>query len=366
MKDLRSLAVGVGVLLVGAAIGLWMLTPKAATRIALPGGGEMQVLQVSLGTNHFLSAEPKWKQVARRFTPTTMQPALGPLAGQGTQTRWETLVVCLKWPPLSNGKGLGIDKAEAILVDGVAEEAKVYVLSGVARLTVPCFQRDAGLIPLRVWQGTNRIDFVVNNPRPKQPASWTALAVPQTQLVNRANVVFRGFRQDHMTQRSQQAEYNPLVSVRGVDGNGIGWVYVKNVTIFDRWGNFQQSREGWPGPPRFTRWPPGNGPRRICVQGEEYLSAGFYPEWTNGLVQPIPPTSRMLELGIRRLFLTGPGTYEITNGTLASANRPALDTRGLLFAAEGPTGRDKRLIFTTQTPMIYCQSEVLPGIPAPR
>jgi hypothetical protein len=295
-----------------------------------------------------------------------MQPALGPLAGQGTQTRWETLVVWLNGRPLSKGKGFEIDKAEAILADGVAEEATVYVRSGVARLTVPCFQRDAGLIPLRVWQGTNRIDFVVNNPRPRQPANWTAPPIPQTQLVNRASVVFRGFRQDHMTQGFKQAEYYPLVSVRGVDGNGIGWVYLKNVTLFDRWGNFQQSREGWPGPPRFTRWPPGKGPSRICVQAEEYLSAGFCPEWTNGLVQPIAPSSRMLELGIRRLFLTGPGTYEITNGKVARLDRPALDKQGLFFAVEGPAGREKPLVFTTLTPMIYCQSEVLPGIPAPR
>lgn len=136
------------------------------SRIPLSPGRTLQVLKVTLGTNHSLSLESPWKQSMRRILPASKQTSVGPFIGYNFDTSREELIVWFdQFTPVSPASA----PFEAVLEDG-------SIVPGCIRQTpsfwqptcvaFACFNRSTRFVQLRVHDGTNLIPFAVVNPQP--------------------------------------------------------------------------------------------------------------------------------------------------------------------------------------------------------
>ena len=85
--------------LLGVMVGLAayvVITRQEQSRVLLASGSELQVLHVSIGTNHVYLAEPIWKRTLRRILPSSLESKLGTAPGETLATRYSTLVVWLR------------------------------------------------------------------------------------------------------------------------------------------------------------------------------------------------------------------------------------------------------------------------------
>jgi hypothetical protein len=313
---------------------------------------ELRVLKVSLGTNHVLSNETLWKQVARWVLPDSI---LGTFQGHRHRTSYPALVVWVGhfsrktgWP-----EPVGFNTPEAVFSDGTVVRGRKVQAWGPTSgcFEFRCFERAARDVQLAARLGTNRIVFTVRNPRPAPAGKWTALPLPQTNRLARTEVVLRNLRAPMGATHVASA-----VGARATSDANIGWVQWRT-TIFDPFGNWDQS--GWEGSFGSPGLDLGYLPRnaavwKVAVEGREYVSAGFtaVPDQTM-THYTIEPKGRLTYVGVTFLMVAGPGRYQIKGGIAQRSGGPAPGQPVLMLDRNSVA----TVVLDTSMPGVFCVSE---------
>src|SRR5688572_13985367 len=179
---------------VGLLAAALITQPTTKTAFPVNDSTELRVLKVSLGTNHFLSNEPLWKQTIRRFLPDPWEGAFGAFQGERHSTSHSALVVWVgEFHRQSGAIGMGIfEMPEAVFRDG--NVVRGATIKSRTCLEFRSFDRVARDIPLRVRCGGQTVSFTVRNPRPVRMAQWKARPIPQTNRVSNTDIVVRELR----------------------------------------------------------------------------------------------------------------------------------------------------------------------------
>src|SRR3954447_43469 len=212
----------------GAGASVFILSGPVT--VPLPDGQRMRILKVSLGSRHVFSFEPVWKQVVRRALPAALERILlKPFQGKYLETRGDNLVIWVDGA--AAGTSFSVKTASAVFTNDVTAGSIMEVRSGLYCLSFRCFQRESGVVPLRVSYQGQEITFNVKNPHPVRATNWAALPLPQTQLAGRT-----GVRLARLVPRtassSSTAECEAFLHA---GGPGVGWNWWR-ITAFDRWG----------------------------------------------------------------------------------------------------------------------------------
>ena len=313
----------------------------AITRLALDDGSELRILKVSLETNHLFQA------ISR--TPWT--------------TGYDSLVVRLeKVHPDSSSSNVTREQVEARLPDNsfVKGEDRRPRGEPTGEVEFRLFDRKAQQIYLRYHDGTNVVPFVVNNPCPTRSASWVAGPLPQTNDFSQTRFILSAVS-DFRYSGSGPSDYLRItLGVRTLEGDRTGWMYWR-VVGFDSSGNWSESSWG-----RSSRFPfllpmlsMEDPPWKLCVEAEEYISAGFIPAPTNGGYVVCTTAGRAQSLGVIFLMAADQGSYFVQNGSVTRKIESSVYTPPSATWA----GNDNwTLQVVTDRPGIVCLSEPTAGL----
>src|SRR5687767_14637951 len=100
----RTLWISAGTALGIAGFAILFATRERLPRAHITPARELRLVNVSLGTNHFFSTEPRWKQVARRLTPKKWSAWFGPIRSGSYTTPFDSLVLYLQETDLATGQ----------------------------------------------------------------------------------------------------------------------------------------------------------------------------------------------------------------------------------------------------------------------
>ena len=350
-----------GTALVLLLVIVWFCAPSnKPRRIVLSDGTEITILQASFGTNHILSFEPTWKEIARRILPKKLQQPLGTATASSLRSDYDSLVL---WIPIPTNNNSGTVSFEAKLKNGTYAPASVGAGRMVGNrgafwcVNFTSYQRQSREIPLKLRLGSDEVEFTVPN-RAITPASkWQAQALPQTKVLQDRKVTLNGAPSGITPGEWSVA---PLIggSVRYSSAENLraGWTWW-HITAFDVYANFMESPRLHGSAKYFTNYLSDEGPWRLLIKGEEYISAGRVPYPTNNFFMLLPLDDRLRHLGIEFFMVCGAGQYEISNcipqiynpSTRAPFRRPfsnfVMETRGTNWTMDiAPSGPEILLL----------------------
>ena len=172
-KPWAWMSIGGGGLLLAGLLTLWNLrTPLPAVRFA--DGRTTRVRQVSFGTNHVFSAEPIWKQAARRVLPNGWQAWLGPTRIYNRRTDHDCLAVYFEPLPRPLLDPKWRVPVEILFPDGTKHptERAIQWTPSSEWLILQNYPRGEKEITVRLWDGDHAIRIKVPNPHPVPRAAW--------------------------------------------------------------------------------------------------------------------------------------------------------------------------------------------------
>lgn len=293
--------------IVSLGVFLWNRTERLP-RARIDEKRELRVLQVSLGTRHFLATEPLWKRAARRLGLQRWGRWLGPARDVPFLTPHDALVLFVEEMDLTTGRVLpsSLDYAEALLPDGTNAKGIVSRRGNYNRAMFSVFSRGERSIPFRLKFGTNIVEITLRNPRPAIQSTWTGFALPQTNTVAGTEIVL------HRLTRLENT-CTCLLHSRDINGESSGWRFWRLIA-FDSSGNWVRSDALSTRTLRFDAVFPRSEPVwKLRAEASEYVSAAFVTVPTNGEHIIIPPKSRLQRQGIQFLMWAGPGKYTIND-----------------------------------------------------
>jgi len=313
----------------------------AIIRLALDDGSELIVLKVSLETNHLFQA------ISR--TPWT--------------TGYDSLVLKLeKVHPTLGLSRVTMEQVEARLPDDTFVKGESRQPRGelTGEIEFRLFDRKAQQIPLRYLDGTNVVPFMVDNPCPARPAPWTASPLPQTNEISQTRFILSAVSAFRYSGSGPNDYLRITLSARTLEDARTGWMYWR-VVGFDSSGNWSEPL--WARSSRFPFLLPmlsiEDPPWKVCVEGEEYISAGFITAPTDGSYVVCATDPRAQSLGALFLMVADRGSYFVQNGMVTKQIETSI------YAPPSATwsGRDNwTLQVVTDRPGIVCLSERTAGL----
>ena len=339
--------------------GAWLFVKSGPAIVPLPDGQRMRILKVSLGSTHVFSFEPLWKQVLRRGLPGALEKTLlAPFQGKYLYTPGDNLVVWVD----GAAAGTSLKTASAVFTNDLIPGKAMEVKSGLYSLSFRCFQRESGIVPLRVRYQGQEITFTVKNPHPAQASNWAGLPLPQTQQAGRASVNLTRLV-SRTASSSSAAECEAFLHVRGP---GVGWNWWR-ITAFDPWGNYQVGDFNSHSVARFPPLPKGRGTWRLKAKGQEFLSVGRIPYPVNESFIVLPLKERLQDLGIKLLLLVNVGNYTFTNGpnmvSVQSVSTPV--PTDCVTVSKAASSINWAVNLKVQLPGVLCVSDLVPDLPRP-
>lgn len=295
-------ALGLGILIAIAFAMVWMNDRLPSIKLA--GGGELRVLKLSAGTNHFYSERRGWKGFLAQHLPASELARFGVIRRDVNDPRGSFALWVREVDADGQPVPVTLKSAGAMFVGGrfAPGTLRVWDTNGnVMMIELPIYPRADREFEVRLVNATETLSLKVRNPAPRARAKWTAAKLPQTNITLKTVFTLSGGISDRLRFRAQAA--------RGPEQGWMHWLFEVEDTV----GNRNVYRPGV-GSSGFDWRLFEPGPLKIRVIADEYLSAGFVTEPAAGEIVKLNVHHRAAELGLKDVFLLGPGNFAVSGG----------------------------------------------------
>lgn len=293
-------------------LAVWGWTRAGRTQsVKLAGGGRIEILKVSAGTNHFFADERGWKAFAAETLPAKALAKLGIKRKEVNRPHGSLALWVREIDEQGRVIPVSVRSAGTVFSDGRYVVGSLQSWSSnVVMIELLNYSRVESEVEVRMLTSSEKLSMKVKNPAPRKRAEWVGEALAQTNVVG--NTVFSVYERSASLLRFQ---------AKATNGPGLGWMYWR-YEMEDAVGNWEQghlSSHGWElDRSRFER-----GPLKLTVFPEEYLSAGYVSEPTSGAVVKLEVNPRAAALGVKDMFVLGFGGFKARTVRDVSVIEPA-------------------------------------------